>query len=137
MNETNNDPQKANILIVDDEPSNVLLLEKMLAMQGYSRVVTTLDPRNVLSLCQEHDFQLILLDINMPEMDGYEVLEQLRNEEKLTNTQVVAISGDIYSTEITKALDAGFSDYISKPFKIQSLLDIVDKTIQKSDTKVK
>lgn len=97
------DKAKQNILIVDDEPANTLLLKKILATKGYTNVMTTLDPIEVVPLHLEHNFELILPDINTPEMNGYEVLKQLRN-----------------------------TDYIIKIMKMNVLLETVEKALQKN-----
>lgn len=131
QNTTRNDKTKHNILIVDDEPANTLLLKKILATKGYTNVMTTLDPTEVISLQLEHKFDLILLDINMPEMNGYEVIEQLRKTENLDDTQVIATSADISLRDPQKRTEAGFTGYITKPMKMQDLLKIVEKALQK------
>lgn len=136
MNDTNNatelDKAKQNILIVDDEPANTLLLKKILSTRGYTNVMTTLNPVEVVPLQLEHNFELILLDINMPEMNGYEVLEKLRNTDNFNGTQVVATSADISLRDPAKRLESGFTDYITKPMEMQVLLDIVEKVLQKN-----
>lgn len=76
-NEMNIDPTKASILIVDDEAANVRLLEKILALKGYSNVTGTTDPLKALSLYKEYNSDLILLDLDMPILDGYGVMDQL------------------------------------------------------------
>ena len=68
------------ILIVDDEPVNIVLLEDMLRFSRYTQVVSTGDPRRVLGLCQERRPDLILLDLNMPLLDGFGVMKQLSSE---------------------------------------------------------
>jgi CheY-like chemotaxis protein len=68
----------ARILIVDDQPANVTLLEDMLEMAGYTQVSSTTDPTEVFALDQQTPFDLILLDLLMPVMDGFEVMEQLK-----------------------------------------------------------
>ncbi|MDH5395910.1 MAG: response regulator, partial [Gammaproteobacteria bacterium] len=78
MNMTVN-PKEANILVVDDEFANVLLLKKILEAKGYVNVVTTQDPRQALPLYQQHNSDIILLDLNMPELDGYGVMDQLNS----------------------------------------------------------
>ncbi len=122
----------ANILIVDDEAANITLFEKILTMKGYNNIVTTYEPVEVIALQQKHDFDLILLDINMPEMNGYEVLEQLYNCGYFNHTQVIATSGDISPDNIKKALNSGFADYITKPMRIEDVLEIAEKALQKN-----
>ncbi len=72
----------------------------------------------------------ILLDINMPEMNGYEVLKQLQNMDNFNSTQVVAISADTSPSDVKKGLEAGFSSYITKPMRMQALYEIVDNIFQ-------
>lgn len=125
-----NDKHEKKILIVDDESANILLLNKILSFDGYKNIVTTLDPKEVSLLHEEHDFDLILLDINMPDMDGYAVLDKLRNMDGFATTAVVAISGDTFPRDIKKALAAGFLDYITKPMRMNDLLEIIDKVLR-------
>jgi CheY-like chemotaxis protein len=120
------------ILIVDDEAANILLFTKILETQGYNNIVATLEPRKVIALQQQHDFDLVLLDINMPEMNGYEVLEALHNYDECNHTQVIATNGDASSGQIKKALNAGFSAFISKPMRMQEFLTIVDEALQEN-----
>ena len=126
----NSEQLKANILIVDDEPANVLLFTKILESKGYENITTTLDPCEVILLQQKHEFALILLDINMPEMNGFEVLQQLKDSDSCKNTQVIATSGNIEMNYVEKALDAGFIDYITKPMRMNEILEKVDNALQ-------
>lgn len=121
------------ILVVDDEPANISLFKNILETEGYINIITTLDPVKVIPLHLEHDFNLILLDINMPGMDGYEVLKQLQNSDNFNDTKVVATSADVSPGNIKKALDSGFTDYITKPMKIQTTLEIVDKALHRTE----
>jgi len=125
-----NDKYDKKILIVDDESANILLLNKILSFDGYKNIVTTLVPKEVYLLHEEHGFDLILLDINMPDMDGYAVLDMLRNMDGFATTAVVATSGDTSPRDIKKALAAGFVDYITKPMRMNDLLEIIDKALR-------
>ena len=80
MDEFNFDPKSAAILVVDDEAVNLKLLEKILKTSGYMDVISAQDPCQVLALQQAYQCDLILLDINMPHMDGYAVMAQLKDE---------------------------------------------------------
>lgn len=122
--------KNSNILIVDDEPANILLLSKILQSNGYSNVMTTDKPTDTVTLQQEHNFSLVLLDINMPELSGYEVLEQLKGLDNFSSTKIIATSGDISPKDIKNALDAGFDDYITKPMRMNDLLAVVEKNLQ-------
>jgi len=129
MNFSNNE-SRLKILLVDDEPANIVLLKKMLSTKGYDNILTTLDSKKVVSLFKEYKFDLIFLDINMPTMNGYEVLSELKKLEFLGDTQVIAITGDIDPDDIDKGLEAGFSDYITKPIKISTIIQSADNALQ-------
>lgn len=106
----------ANILIVDDQPSNVLLLAEMLSDAGYTRFATTSDPFEVCALHQKNNYELILLDLQMPGMDGFEVMENLKEIESDDYVPVIAITAE--PGHKLRALTAGAKDFISKPFDL-------------------
>ena len=111
---------KAKILIVDDTVGNVRLLELMLKDAGYSSVTSTLDPREVYQLHRINDFDLILLDLLMPGMDGFEVMEALKEFERDGYLPVLVITGLL--DHKVRALKMGAKDFISKPFDRAELL---------------
>jgi CheY-like chemotaxis protein len=105
---------KASILIVDDQEANVMLLEQMLLNEGYRNITTTQHPREVLALHKEHRFDLILLDLQMPDMDGFEVIEALKTIEHASYLPVLVITAQ--PAHKLRALKAGAKDFVSKPF---------------------
>jgi PAS domain S-box-containing protein len=109
-----NEILNATILIVDDQEANVLLLEQMLRNEGYRHITTTQDPRLVCSLHQEQRFDLILLDLQMPEMDGFEVIDALKAIEHGGYLPVLVITAQ--PAHKLRALKAGAKDFVSKPF---------------------
>lgn len=109
-----NEILKASILIVDDQEANVMLLEKMLRNSGYEHVSTTMDPHAVCALHAEHRYDLILLDLQMPGMDGFEVLEELKKIETGGYVPVLVITAQ--PGHKLRALQAGAKDFVSKPF---------------------
>ena len=111
---------KAKILIVDDTVGNVRLLELMLKDAGYSSVTSTLDPHEVYELHRTNDFDLILLDLLMPGMDGFEVMEALKEFERDGYLPVLVITGLLEHK--VRALKLGAKDFISKPFDRAELL---------------
>jgi DNA-binding response OmpR family regulator len=111
---------KAKILIVDDTIGNVRLLELMLKDAGYSSVTSTLDPRAVHDLHRDNDFDLILLDLQMPGMDGFEVMEALKEFERDGYLPVLVITG--LQEHKVRALKLGAKDFIGKPFDRAELL---------------
>jgi signal transduction histidine kinase len=113
----------AHILVVDDEEANVDLLEQMLARAGYSSVAGTTDPRRVVAMVREQQPDLILLDLLMPHLDGYAVLEQLRPEVgEHVYLPVLVLTADITSAAKQRALSLGAHDFLTKPFDHVELL---------------
>ncbi|MDP3333826.1 MAG: response regulator [Methylococcaceae bacterium] len=106
----------ASVLIVDDQPSNVMLLKEMLREAGYNSVATTSDPYEVCALHQKNNYALILLDLQMPGMDGFEVMENLKEIETDDYLPVIAITAE--PGHKLRALKAGAKDFISKPFDL-------------------
>ena len=108
--------KNAGILIVDDQEANVMLLEQMLRNTGYTNITTTQLPTEVLGLHQEHRYDLILLDLQMPVMDGFEVLEALKTVEPGGYMPVLVITAQ--PGHKLQALKAGAKDFVSKPFDL-------------------
>jgi len=113
---------QARIFAVDDEPSNLKLLEKMLIHQGYPAPVLIQDPQQVITHYLKARPDLILLDINMPHLDGYKVLEQLRALDDPLLPPVIILTAQNGKDELLKALAAGARDFVSKPFSRVELL---------------
>src|ERR1700687_5256955 len=110
----------AGILIVDDQKYNVLMLEEMLHDAGYAHVATTMDPHEVCELHRNNRYDLILLDLEMPNMDGYQVMEGLKEIEPGDDLPVLVISG--HPDHKLRALQAGAKGFISKPFVMVEVL---------------
>ncbi|MET3132336.1 CheY-like chemotaxis protein [Oxalobacteraceae bacterium GrIS 1.11] len=106
----------ASILIVDDQEANVMLLEQMLRNTGYTRITSTMDPRTVHALHAAERYDLILLDLQMPEMDGFQVMEGLRDIEPDGYLPVLVITAQ--PGHKLRALQAGAKDFVSKPFDL-------------------
>ncbi|MEO8407256.1 MAG: response regulator [Oxalobacteraceae bacterium] len=106
----------ASILIVDDQKANVMLLEQMLRNAGYTCITSTMDPCAVHPLHLAHRYDLILLDLHMPEMDGFQVIESLKEIEAGGYLPVLVITAQ--PGHKLRALQAGAKDFISKPFDL-------------------
>ena len=118
------------ILIIDDEPANLKLLERMLRGQGYQGLVLVDDPRDVIDLYRAARPDLILLDINMPHLDGYQVMEQLQALNDPLLPPIVILTAQHGKDYLLRALAAGARDFIAKPFdrtemlmRVRNLLD--------------
>ena len=126
-------PQKSelsanNILIVDDTPDNLRLLSKALIREGY-QVRCAINGTMALLTIKTKLPDLILLDINMPEIDGFEVCQQLKKSELTQDIPIIFISASGHIDDKTKAFEAGGIDYISKPFQIPELLSRVNNQL--------
>jgi CheY-like chemotaxis protein len=111
-----------NILIVDDQPSNVRLLEHVLRRGGFDSITTTTDPCAVPALHLEHHYDLILLDVVMPGMSGFQVMEALGRE-----APVLIMTAD--PRQQTRAMQAGARDFISKPFVLADVVTRVSNLL--------
>lgn len=128
---SSSDILNARILIVDDHVDNLELLAQMLRLAGYKSVSVTSNPRNVGTLHREHRYALILLDLQMPGLDGFQVLEGLKKIESEAGSyvSVLAITGN--PVHKLRALENGAKDFISKPFdpaemvrRVSNLLEV-------------
>ena len=106
----------ASILIVDDQEANVSLLEELLHEAGYTGVTSTMDPQEVCALHRKNCYDLILLDLQMPGMDGFQVIEALKTSDTDAYLPVLVITAQ--PGHKLRALQAGAKDFISKPFDL-------------------
>ncbi|MCX7157402.1 MAG: response regulator [Rhodocyclales bacterium] len=109
----------ASILIVDDQEANVGLLTQMLHEGGYTRVASTMDPEEVCALHRKHTYDLILLDLQMPGMDGFQVMEGLKANDAEPYLPVLVVTAQ--PGHKLRALQAGARDFISKPFDLMEV----------------
>lgn len=106
----------AGILIVDDEDSNVRLLEAILRREGYTNVASTTDPRHALPLFSDLEPDLVLLDLMMSRMDGFQVMSELRREMgEGTYLPVLVLTADVTRDARNRALEMGANDFLTKP----------------------
>jgi len=105
---------KAQILIVDDQQVNVRLLEEMLRLLGYEHISSTMEPQTVCDLHASNHYDLILLDLQMPGMDGFQVMEDLKKVETDSYVPVLVVTAQ--PNHKLRALQAGAKDFVSKPF---------------------
>jgi diguanylate cyclase (GGDEF)-like protein len=110
----------AGILIVDDQNASVQLLEQMLSNAGYTRISSTRDPQAVCALHRDNHYDLILLDLQMPGMDGFQVMEGLKEIETDGYLPVLAVTAQ--PAHKLRALQGGAKDFVSKPFDLVEVL---------------
>ena len=113
------------ILLVDDDMRNVFALSKILQERGME-VIKSEDGKNALKMLEVHsDIDLVLMDIMMPEMDGYEAMKQIRSQIKFRNLPIIALTAKAMKDDKQKCIDAGANDYITKPIDVERLLSLM------------
>ncbi|MFO8003859.1 response regulator, partial [Thioalkalivibrio sp.] len=128
------DEQSRTVLYIEDNPANLRLVEQLVGQLPEVRLLTAHTPWLGIDLVREHRPDLILLDINLPGMDGYQVLEVLRAEAELERTPVVAVTANAMPRDIERGMAAGFADYLTKPLNVGQFLDTVQRHLAKSTT---
>ncbi|MFT4754631.1 MAG: two-component system sensor histidine kinase/response regulator [Salibacteraceae bacterium] len=123
------------ILIIDDQPQNLQVLGNMLREAKFKTGFST-NGKNALEILKNNHFDLILLDINMPDMDGFEVCENIRKLPKNIDTPIIFLTAAIDEKSIIKALTAGGQDYVTKPFNSQELLARIHTHLKLQDQKI-
>ena len=107
--------ERMKILIVDDEPANVALLQEILLENGYARLESVGNSKNVLETYKKFQPDLVLLDLMMPPPDGFAILESLRSENAESFLPVVVLTADTSEETKRRALEAGANDFLCKP----------------------
>ena len=115
-----------NILIVDDDIKNIFVLDGVL--QDYNASVFTAynGEEAIKSLKQNSNIDIILMDVMMPVMDGYEAISKIRNDKTITNIPIIAVSAKTLQEDIDKCMTLGANDYVSKPINMESLINIIE-----------
>ena len=123
---------KPNILCVEDHPDNMMLIKRIFRPEIYNVIEATCGLQGV-SLAENNDIDLVLLDINLPDIDGYEVARRLRTSTKtaLAQVPIIAVTANAMKGDEKKVIEAGCTKYISKPINIQELMDTVDCLLHK------
>ncbi len=121
------------ILVIDDDIMNLDMISQRLELRGY-RVVATADGPEGIDLARAERPDLILMDINLPEMDGWEATRRLKSEETTRHIPVVALTAHAMASDRSKALQAGCDDYESKPVDFERLLTKMETLLCKEAT---
>ncbi|MGN7611371.1 HD domain-containing phosphohydrolase [Magnetococcales bacterium HHB-1] len=126
-----NDVKDAQILIIDDQPANVKLLEKLLLNAGFTQVDVAIDPREGLKCYTKKHHDLVLLDIRMPHLNGFQVMEKMRDLERDSYIPVLVLTAQTDRETRERALEGGAKDFLTKPFdrvevlsRIQNMLKV-------------
>ena len=114
------------ILIVDDDPRNIFALKLTLKSRGYQIVSCTM-AQEAIQILKENTVYIILMDMMMPEMDGYEAVKIIRNTPGMSQIPVIAVTAQAMPEDRQKCLDAGAQDYVSKPIDVDQLVTAIEK----------
>ncbi len=122
---------EAKILIIDDEPANVMVLEETLKQRGYTSIKSITDPREALESYQTYKPDLVLLDLNMPHLTGFQVMDQIKEADPASKIPIMILTAQVDQATRLRSLDAGARDFLTKPFdvlevslRIQNMLEI-------------
>lgn len=128
---------QANILIVDDEPMNLTILEDILTSEGYTNIVCEQDPIEAIEAYQQQDFDLVLLDLNMPKKTGFEVMDIFKDLNHEIPPPVLVLTALNDSRTKLKALQGGASDFVTKPFDYEEVISRVNNLVMMQISKKK
>ncbi|MBL7788671.1 MAG: response regulator [Chitinophagales bacterium] len=118
----------AKLLLVDDEPNILLSLDFLMRKNGF-QVLIARNGTEALELLNEHTPDLVILDIMMPDVDGYQICQHIKSDAKLKSTKVIFLSAKSKESDIAKGLELGADAYMTKPFANKALLEKVKELI--------
>jgi CheY-like chemotaxis protein len=119
-------PPRATVLYIEDNPANVLLMRHIMKEMNGIELVAATTPREGIELARGLRPALILLDINLPEMDGFDVLKALRSDEHTSEIPVFAVTANALPKELERGVAAGFDHYLTKPLNIAQFVAAVE-----------
>jgi two-component system cell cycle response regulator len=122
----------ARVLIVDDIPTNVRLLEARLTAEYYEVVTASSGPQ-ALEICNNSDVDIILLDVMMPDMDGFEVCRRIKEDTRLKEVPVIFLTAKGGGEALAEGFESGAVMYINKPFTANKLLTIVNTMLESGE----
>ncbi|SFD12094.1 ATP-binding response regulator [Pseudoalteromonas denitrificans] len=126
--------KEQSVLYIEDNPANLRLVTVLIKQLPNVKLWSSPDPKLGIELAFEYQPDLILLDINLPGMNGYKVLENIRKNSSMNNTPIIAITANAMASDKQKGLAAGFDNYITKPFDINALLHTIKQTLLLKDS---
>jgi CheY-like chemotaxis protein len=127
-------PARPTVLYIEDNLANLKLVERVFEQRTEVNIIPALQGRLGLELAREHHPSLILLDLHLPDMQGDEVLQRLRDDPQTATTPVVILSADATPGQIQRLLTAGASAYLTKPLNVRELLRTVDELLGQQPT---
>lgn len=123
---------KGNILYVEDNPDNRSLVRRVLNSEGYS-VIEAINAKQALEKLEGGEIDLILMDINMPDMDGYILTSKIKAIEKFSTIPIIAVTANVMRGDREKSLQAGCNGYIQKPIDVDTLAQQIERFMIRSN----
>jgi two-component system cell cycle response regulator DivK len=120
--------KKSTVLYVEDNPDNRSLIRRVLEAEGYT-VVEAINAKQALEKLENNQIDLVLMDINMPDMDGYTLTARIKTIEKFSGIPIVAVTANVMRGDREKSLGAGCDGYIQKPIDIDTLSQQIERFI--------
>jgi putative two-component system response regulator len=121
--------REARILVADDHDENVVLLRRILERAGYTRVTGITDSRQILSEVRKLGCDLVLLDLHMPHLDGFAVMDELQADLR-NRVAVILVTGEAGDKVRQEAISHGASAVVTKPYELGTVLDVVERVLQ-------
>jgi len=122
--------EKRKVLIIDDNYRNIFALSAVLKAKGYNCIAASNVQEGLKILSEEQEIGILLMDMMMPEVDGYEFIPRLRAEEKTASIPIVAVTAQAMPGDREKCLNAGADGYVSKPVDVDELLLLLKKFLK-------
>jgi two-component system, cell cycle response regulator DivK len=118
--------KKKNILIIDDDSRNIFALKAVLKAKGFSCLSAISAKDGIELLLHDREIGIVLMDMMMPEMDGYEAIAAIREMDAISQIPVIAVTAQAMVGDKQKCIDAGALDYVSKPINVDALMEILE-----------
>lgn len=118
---------KKKVLIVDDDPRNIFALKLTLKARGFHMITCTMAQEAIQILKNDPQIGLVLMDMMMPEMDGYEAVKIIRETPSISHISVIAVTAQAMEEDRQKCIDAGAQEYVKKPIDVEELLTAIEK----------
>lgn len=113
------------VLCVEDNPANMKLVEQLMLQLPAVTLMAAETAEEGIVLARKHHPDLILMDINLPGMDGHEALKELRKDKQTSDIPVVALTANAMASDVQRGVENGFIDYLTKPINVQAFLDMI------------
>ena len=118
--------QKKNILIIDDDSRNIFALQAVLKAKGFNCLSAISAKDGIDLLLHDREIGIVLMDMMMPDMDGYEAIAAIREIDAISQIPVIAVTAQAMVGDKEKCMDAGARDYVSKPINVDALMEILE-----------